>query len=97
MTKEDKSLEDNPPRGMHFPSLMAALIIMIGGTIYPWVFANGSGKADHGLATALFGAMSAGLVRGVGFVPKALIWRILFSGWSCSFALVLAAWIRWGH
>lgn len=97
MTKEDKSLEDNPPLGMHFPSLMAALIIMIGGTIYPWVFANSSGKADHGLATALFWAMSAGIVRGVGFVPKALIWRILFSGWSCSFALVLAAWLRWGH
>jgi predicted membrane protein len=69
---------------------------MLVGTIYPLVFARADGTADHSLAMALFWAMSAGLVRGVGFVPRALIWKIFFSGWSCSTALALATWLRWG-
>jgi hypothetical protein len=35
-------------------------------------------------------AMSAGLIRGVGFVPRHLVWRLLFSGWACAAALALA-------
>ena len=81
---------------VHWPSLFVALTIMLAGTIYPLVFARANGTADHSLAMALFWAMSAGLVRGVGFVPRALIWKIFFSGWSCSAALALAAWLRWG-
>jgi predicted membrane protein len=45
---------------------------------------------------ALFWAMSAGLVRGVGFVPRWFGWRWLFSGWACAAGLLLAAWLRWG-
>jgi predicted membrane protein len=40
---------------------------------------------------ALFWAMSSGFVRGVGFVPRARVWRWLFSGWTCAAALALAA------
>lgn len=88
---------DLPARtAVHFPSLLAALLIMLVGTIYPLVFARHDGSADNGLAIALFWAMSAGFVRGVGFVPHAMGWRLLFSGWSCIAALVLAAWLRWG-
>ena len=88
---------DQPPHNaVHLPSLLAALLIMLVGTIYPLVFARHDGSADHGLAFALFWAMSAGLVRGVGFVPRAMGWKLLFSGWSCIVALLLAAWIRWG-
>ena len=88
---------DLPPHSpMHLPSLSMALLIMLAGTVYPLAFAHQDGSADHGLAFALFWAMSAGLVRGVGFVPHALAWRLLFSGWSCIAALVLAAWLRWG-
>ena len=53
------------------------------------------GSANHALALALFWAMSAGLVRGVGFVPRAWGWRLMFSGWSCLAALLLASWLRW--
>lgn len=81
---------------VHLPSLLAALVIMLVGTIYPLVFAHHDGSADHGLAFLLFWAMSAGLVRGVGFVPRAMGWKLLFSGWSCLAALILAAWIRLG-
>lgn len=81
---------------VHFPSLMAALLLMVVGSVYPLLFTDASGKADHGLAMALFWAMSAGLVRGVGFVPRFVLWRWLFSGWACLAGLALAALLRWG-
>lgn len=81
---------------LHLPSLMVALAIMLVGSVYPLLFAGADGRADHGLAMALFWAMSAGLVRGVGFVPRRWLWRWLFSGWSVALALLLAAALRWG-
>jgi predicted membrane protein len=39
--------------------------------------------------------MSAGFVRGVGFIPRARIWRWLFSGWACGIALISALLLRW--
>lgn len=81
---------------VHLPSLFAALAIMLIGSVYPLLFTDAQGKADHALAMALFWSMSAGLVRGVGFVPRWALWRWLFSGWACIAALLLAAWLRWG-
>ena len=78
------------------PSLPVAVAIMLVGSVYPLLFAGLDGKADHGLASALFWAMSAGFVRGVGFAPRAWVWRLLFSGWSCAAALLLAGWLRFG-
>lgn len=81
----------------HWPSLSIALLIMLVGIFYPPLMANGVGKADHMLAMTLFWAMSSGFVRGLGFIPYTLVWRLLFSGWSCAFAVGLAlawVWIR---
>lgn len=85
-----------PPR-VQWPSLTVALLIMVAGTLYPPLLADAAGKADHGMALALFWAMSAGFVRGVGFVPRARVWRWLFSGWACTAALVLAALLKLQH
>jgi predicted membrane protein len=85
-----------PPR-MQWPSMMAALTIMLAGTLYPPLMADATGKADHGLATLLFLAMSAGFIRGVGFVPRHAVWRWLFSGWTCAGALLLAVLLKLGH
>ncbi|MXR29991.1 cyd operon YbgE family protein [Pseudomonas sp. PICF6] len=30
---------------------------------------------------------------GVGFIPRRWLWRWLFSGWTCTAALVLAGWL----
>lgn len=79
--------------GAHLPSLAVGLVIMVGGTLYPPLMARSSGGADHMLATLLFWAMSAGFVRGVGFVPRRAILRWLFSGWACG--ATLAAAIAW--
>jgi predicted membrane protein len=82
---------------MHVPSLTVALSIMLAGTLYPPLMANAAGHADHGLALALFWAMSAGFVRGVGFVPLAPLRCWLFSGWTCAVALALAALLKFLH
>ena len=80
---------------LHWPSLLVALVIMLGGTVYPLLLARANGSVDHGFLVALLWAMSAGLVRGVGFVPRAFGWKLLFSGWSCVVALLLAVGLRW--
>lgn len=82
---------------IQWPSLAAALLIMVAGTLYPPLMADAAGKADHSLAMALFWAMSAGFVRGVGFVPRRWIWRALFSGWACAAALLLATVLKLQH
>ena len=89
------SVTASPNRAaVHLPSLAVALFIMVGGTIYPFVFARTDGQPDHAFAMAIFWSMSAGLVRGVGFVPKALAWRIICSGWSCMAGLLAAVGLR---
>jgi predicted membrane protein len=76
--------------GAHLACLAVGLAIMVGGTLYPPLMARASGGADHMLATLLFWAMSAGFVRGVGFVPRQAALRWLFSGWACGAALIAA-------
>jgi predicted membrane protein len=86
-----------PPPRIQWPSLVVGLAIMTGGTLYPPLMADAAGRADHALAMALFWAMSAGFVRGVGFVPRAAVWRWLFSGAACAVALAAAAVLKALH
>jgi predicted membrane protein len=76
---------------MHVASFTVGLAIMLGGTLYPPLMADAAGHADHRLAVALFWAMSAGFVHGIGFIPRNGLWRGMFSGWACAAALVIAA------
>jgi cyd operon protein YbgE len=78
-------------------SLSVALVIMVVGTVYPPLMADATGHADHGLAMALFWAMSAGFVHGVGFVPQRGVWRALFGGWACAAALLAAVVLKLLH
>jgi predicted membrane protein len=85
-----------PGASTHWPCLLAAVAIMVLATLDPRLLAHASGGPDHRLAGLVFLAMSAAFVRGVGFVPRARLWRALFSGWTCVLALALAAGVRWG-
>jgi len=76
---------------MQLSYLGIAMVIMLTGTVYPLMMMNSSGAVDHRLVIALLWAMSAGFVRGIGFVPHTLIWRWAFSGWVCIASLILAA------
>ena len=89
--------EVSAPSRIHPLSLLIAIAIMLVCTLYPPLMATPDGKADHGLAMALFAAMSVAFVRGVGFVPRARAWRWLFSGWTCFAALALAGWLKFLH
>lgn len=82
-----------PPR-LHWPCLLTGLALMLGGTFYPQAMSDAAGRADHGIAMLFFWAMSAGFIRGVGFVPRFWLWRVLFSGWACAVALGLAVALR---
>ena len=81
MTKADAA-----PR-VHVPLLLLALALMLIGSVAPVYLTDSQGRANHGLALLWFWAMSAGFVRGVGFIPQAAFWRSFFSAWSCVLAL----------
>lgn len=88
------TLPETPSPRMHLPCLAVAILIMLGGSLNPFLIAGPQGQADHGMAFALLIAMAAGMVRGVGFVPVGRIWRWLFSGWTCLLCLIAAAAMR---
>lgn len=92
---EAPHMPDGQP--LHWPSLIVALAIMLAGTAYPPLLTSQEGDVDHRLASLVFMAMAAGFVRGVGFVPRWWLWRVLFSGWSCAMALMAAVWLKWLH
>ena len=76
--------------GLQLPSLLVGLFIMVGGTLYPLAMTDRTGQADHGVAVLLLWSMAAGFVRGVGFVPRMPALRLIFSGWACCVALMVA-------
>ena len=82
---------------IRWPSLATGLAIMFGGTLYPPLMIDAAGHADYRVALLLLLAMSAGLVRGVGFVPRGAVWTWLFSGWTCAVALGAGAWLKLVH
>ena len=64
-----------------------AVLLMIGGTLYPLLMTDRAGHADHVLASLFVWAMSAGFVRGVGFVPRLHPLRWLLSGWASGLSM----------
>lgn len=88
-SSEGKNTAGSSP-GLAFLPLTIAIAITLVLTIYPLVLSKADGKADHLAATMLFWAMSAGFVRGVGFVPKNRILRVLLSSAACILTLALS-------
>ena len=76
--------------GLAWLPLLLGLTILVVMTILPGVATDAAGKADHTLAILLFGAMSAGFVRGVGFIPDNLAGRALLSGAATIIFFLLA-------
>jgi len=88
-TEEGASNKSKAP-GMAFLPLGIALILLVLMTILPSMATNAHGKADHPAALLIFWAMSAGFVRGVGFIPLHWLPRLLLSGYACTIILALA-------
>jgi predicted membrane protein len=72
----------HPPRnsgGWSFISLLVGISVTLLITVYPHAAAREDGSADMMAAAFLFWAMSAGFVRGVGFIPRNKILAVIFS------------------
>ncbi|MCB1537403.1 MAG: hypothetical protein H6865_08510 [Rhodospirillales bacterium] len=59
-------------------------------SIYPRPLIGPDGRADHGTLMLLIWAMIAGLVRGVGFIPRNRVLHVLLSA-PAAYAAFLAA------
>ena len=76
--------------GLALLPLLIALALMLLLTVLPGVATNRHGQADHPAALLICWAMSAGFVRGVGFIPRHALPRLFLSGLACALALLLA-------
>ncbi|MCB1610601.1 MAG: hypothetical protein KDI60_02310 [Xanthomonadales bacterium] len=90
MSRELAARADSAAPGMALAPLALALIITGVATVWPPLLTVG-GKVDHLAASLLFWSMSAGFVRGVGFVPHRRWARWLWSSAACYVALLLFA------
>jgi len=75
--------------GMALPALAVALALFALLTVRPSLLVDPAGRADHLGAVLACWAMCAGFVRGVGFVPRHRLPRLIFSGSACALALAL--------
>lgn len=85
----------NKPAKMHLPCLLLGITCMLLGSFVPTVFADGQGQPDHTIATLIFWSMSAGFIRGLGFIPKRKFFRWIFGGWAALLTFIAAATL-WG-
>jgi predicted membrane protein len=91
MTKRTEAPAGEPDKpGLAWVPLLLALLILVVMAVLPGMATKASGAADHTAAMLIFGAMSAGFVRGVGFVPRNLIGRALLSGETTVILFLLA-------
>lgn len=88
-----QEMPERSPARLAWPSLLLGLLILAVMTVFPSIATDATGRADHPAALLLFAAMSAGFVRGVGFIPLHLIARMLLSS-SAAFILFLLAILR---
>ena len=87
----DKAAETAAEPGVSMLPLGIAIALTLLLTIYPPILTTPAGKADHAAATLALWSMSAGFIRGVGFVPRNRLLRVLFSTTACLVCLALAA------
>lgn len=86
----DRKVTGEAAPGLALLPLTIAIVITLVLTLYPLALSKADGKADHLAATLLFWAMSAGFVRGVGFVPKHRVLRPLLSSAACVLLFILS-------
>jgi predicted membrane protein len=83
-----------PPEsgGWNLPALFIGIAVTVVMTVYPRAAAKSDGSPDMPAAALLFWVMSAGFVRGLGFIPNGLPLRLLFSLPTALIALATALW-----
>ncbi len=74
-------------------SLVAALALSALIFAYPKALAH----ANHALLSLAMLGVCAGFVHGVGFVPRALVWRVAFSPWLAWALMGIGPWLQLGN
>ncbi len=72
------------PAWSQFISLLMAIATTALLFIYPRAVATSISEVNHGLLSLVMLGVAAGFIHGVGFVPRMIIWRIVFNplvGW----------------
>ena len=87
----DKPAETASEPGASLLPLIIAIALTLLLTIYPPILTTPAGQAVHAAATLALWAMSAGFIRGVGFVPRNRLLRIVFSTAACLVCLAASA------
>ena len=87
--------EAAPGPGLALLPLFTGIGITLLLTAWPQAVVDGSGRVDHLAALCLVWAMSAGFVRGVGFVPHHMVLRWGLSAPACAVGLALAVLRLW--
>jgi predicted membrane protein len=81
-----------PAGSTRIQAVPLAIAVAITGamTVYPYIATSPDGRPDHLTAVLLLWSMSAGYVRGVGFMPRHVLSRGLLSSIACLAALAAA-------
>lgn len=77
------------PPELSWGALLIGVGLMLGLSVDPGALIRRNGEPNHTALMLAVWAMSAGLVRGVGFIPRAWYWRVLLSGRACALAVLL--------
>lgn len=76
--------------GLAWLPLLTAIALTLGVTADPRLLTSADGHVDHVATLLAVWAMSAGFVRGTGFIPRHRALRLALSGPACLLALLLA-------
>lgn len=83
--------------GIAWLPLLLAITLTLALTVSPRLLANADGSANHGAAVSAMLAISAGFVRGVGFIPLHPVPRWLLSTPACLAGIAIALMLLWQH
>lgn len=87
-TKAHNDKKESQTNGISWIPLLGAVSIMFTLSIYPNILVRTDGTVDRIASYLLIWSMSAGFIRGVGFIPRQQLLALLFSGPASIVALI---------
>lgn len=92
-----KHTDSTDKAGIAWLPLLLAITLTLALTVSPRLLAHADGSANHAAAVSAMFAISAGFVRGVGFIPLHPLPRWLLSTPACLLGIVIAGVLLWQH
>ena len=81
------------PAWSRLASLLLATVLTVLLLVYPRAVAASLSEVNHALLSLVMWGIATGFIHGVGFVPRMVVWRILFNpfiGWPLMLTGVLS-------